>query len=203
LKPPGTAFNPKGQALIELVLILPLLLTFLSGAVLLLNYATVPLWLGELTNLHLRLPDIDDLYGKLEKSRESSIFPPYPTQQDLKKNTGSSNLSNFPGLLHRYYPGQIRKAEFILDLSRFIKGAFAPFGHLPGIHEPILIDLRMVPSRQFEEEYVKTRLRQIIFPGSVMETVTAKLGTLGVDLVHVNLDAIPEAMKPGDSESAK
>ena len=171
MKPPGTAFSTKGQALIEFVLILPLLLIFLSGAVLLLNYATVPLWLDELTNLHLRLPDIDDLYGKLEKSRGQSIFPPYPRQQDLKKSTGSSDLTNIPGLLRRYYPGKIRKAEFILDLSRIIKGAFAPFGNLPGLHEPILVDLHMVPSRQLEAGYVKTGLRQVLFPGSAMESV--------------------------------
>ena len=197
MKPLKTAFNRRGQALIELVLILPLLLVFLSGAVLLLNYATLPLWLDELTTLHLRLPEIDDLYNKLGMSREGSMVPPYPEQQDLTINTVSKNLLRAPLPLHRYYPGPTRKAEGSLNLSRFIKWGFAPFGHLPGVHDPILVDLRMTPFKEFKENSVKDQIRQILFPGSAMEVITGKLGALGVELVHINLDAVPEAKKFG------
>jgi len=197
LKPLKTALNRRGQALIELILVLPLFLVFLCATVNLLNYATFPIWLDELTALHVRLPHIDDLHSKLEKSREGSMIPPYPAPQDLKKSTTNKNLFRAPLPLHRYYPGQIIRTEISLNLSQFLTRAFLPFGHLPGVNGPIMHGLQMIPLKEFQEESVKDQIRQILFPGSVMEAISGKLDALGIGLVHLNLDAIPEEMNPG------
>ena len=200
MKPLQAEFNQRGQALVELVIILPVLITFLSGAALLLNYATTPLWLEELTALHLRLPESGQLYDKLQKCREGSMIPPYPAQRDLEINSISKNPQKVPLPLHRYYPGSIRKTEVLMDLSQFIKRAAAPFGYIPGVKDPILIDLRMIPLRELKEETVKDQIRRTIFPGSAMETIVGKLNALGLELVHLNLDAVPEMKKDGDRD---
>ncbi len=198
MKPLNTVLNRRGQALVELILVLPVFLVFLSATAVLLNYATLPIWLDELTTLYLRLPEIDDLHSKLKRTREGSMIPPYPAPQDLKKNTGEKNLFRVPLPLHRYYPGQTIRTEISLMLSQLLTRAFLPFGHLPGVNGPIRHALQMSPLKNFQKESIKDQMRQILFPGSVMEVIIGNLDALGIQPVHLNLDAIPEEKNPGD-----
>lgn len=190
--------KPGGQALIELVLVLPLLVAFLAGTVSLLTYAVIPLWMEELTNLDLRIPEIVDLPGILHENRKGSMVPPYPAPSDLEINTLSKTIVRFPYPLNQYFPGKLRKNEVSLDISTYIGTVIPFFGHLPGVREPVFTSLRMVPFDEIKEVTIRDRLRRVVFPGSAMEVITGKLETLGVKLVHINLDALPADRVDGD-----
>ncbi len=188
--------NQAGQALIEMLVILPAILLFLVCVIPMTAYGIFPTWLDErLALIHLlekreRIPDI------LFETHGHSLTPVYPDENDIKESSTNLKAGHISLPLPGVLQDRITRSELRTPLTRnglLSGGVMAPRSDTG---ETVTRSLSLLTSYRFEEpgisRHVKSRSLVGVLKGK--DTVFRKLG---IDLFHLNLDAVPAGIEGG------
>lgn len=180
----------RGQALIEFMVIIPVFLLLVAASWTMLAYQAFPVWMDEFLSLEMSVPDGTLVYRKLTGTHENSIIPPYPSEENFHWKIGVSNSINFPSPLSILYPGRFFKARTTVDPAQMVQKS-VPFSRLlPSDPTSLNRSLTFLSSPTYEDGDVKGMLDKIVSMAGNGAVIRA-LRRIGIDPVHLNLDALP------------
>ena len=186
----------RGQALVELAIILPILVLFMSAVTPLIVKNIASSWLDE--RLALRHFGKDDhmVQQVLARTHEADQLPPYFEKEGLEESIRSAPLEASIPLLPQNFPGKIYRIRTTAKLQE--KGWWnRSILHSPQEeHLRLSKTLSMVPASYTDESQVPGEVRRLTLLGLASGT-TSILDKAGLDLFHLNLDALPETAARG------
>jgi len=181
----------RGQAIIEFIVVIPVLLLLVAASWTLLAYQAFPVWMDEFLGLEMSIPNGTQVYRELTDAHENSMIPPYPSREDFHWKTDISNPIKFPPPLSTLYPGRFFRAQLVLDPARMIRESVPFSGLLPSDPTPSHRGLTYLSSPTYEDGDVKGMLEKIVLGGIRTGALIRALRHIGIDPVHLNLDALP------------
>lgn len=187
------AFNScrRGQALIEFIVVIPVLVLLMAASWTMLAYQAFPVWIDEFLSLGMSIPNSGQIYRELAGTHVNSMIPPYPSGDDFHWRTGISSPIKFPPPLSNAYPGKFFKAQITLDPARMVRESVPFSGLLPSDPAPSDRGLTYLASPTYEDGDVKGALEKIISGGVRTGALIRALRRIGIDPVHLNLNALP------------
>lgn len=184
-----TKLGQSGQSLIELIVVLPVFLLFLTIVYPLLSSGIVTPWLDEKLWLRQFLQEGKFLQSELEDIHEKNMIPLYFVQSDLEETTHQEKLGfSFP-LLTKSFPGLITNQK-VLAKHPEVHGII--LGEANRSCEKISRSLAILTSPIIAESDIPFRIRKLSVLGVFPRKIVA-LRNLNLEFFHLNLDALPEA----------
>jgi hypothetical protein len=178
-----------GQSLVELLVVLPVLLLIMATIFPLLTSGIVMPWLDERLWLRQNLREGETLQSELEEAHQKTLTPPYFRQQDLEETMVREKLGvSFP-LLGDSFPGLIVIRK-ILASHPEVKGP--ALAQAERSEEKITAALALLTLTAMAESEVPHRVKNMSVPGIFPWKIKA-MKNLGLELFHLDLDALPEA----------
>jgi len=188
----------KGQALVELAVILPILILFLATILPLMAKGVALPWLDErLTLRQLVHPTEDHIHHVLELTHDLDVLPAYFQQSNLEESTRRVSLVMTPPPLGRYFPGDMTRKQSIAALTenewwnRKILGD--PQERKPRVSR----DLTMLTANPFIESEIPDVVKRLTLAGAA----SGNMGILektGLNLFHLDLNALPQVGEGGE-----
>jgi len=191
----------RGQALVELAVILPVLVLFMAAVIPLIIKGVALPWLDERLSLRQLGQDDEQIHHLLQLTHNSDLLPPYFDKARLKESTRSTSMGMSIPLLSETFPG---------DMTRKLTKATLPehgwwnrklLGSPPERERQISRDLTMVKAQVLVEARVPDEVKRLTLIG-VLSGKTDILKIAGVNLFHLNLDALPETGETGEENEA-
>ena len=188
-----------GQALIELVIILPVLILLLSTTAPLVVRAIGSIWLDERLSIKLLGQDDDQIHRLLVRTHEKDRLPSYFQKNELEENSRITPLGVPIPLLNHLFPGKIHQESATVSLEK------TGWWKRPVLGDPredffrLSRALSILPTSNLDESRVPWEVKRLtllgLAPGNnrIMEMA-------GLDLFHLNLDALPETASQGDKK---
>jgi hypothetical protein len=180
----------RGQALVELAVILPVIVLFIAAVIpLLVRGAFLPL-LDERLALRQLSQDEAQVDHQLQITHSPDILPPYFEKTRLEENTQDTSMGMFIPLMSETFPGVMTRKNTIVTFSDDRWWNHALLGLPQERDQQISRNLTMVTSRQLVESRVQGEIKKFSFIGMT----TGKTGFLekaGFKLFHLNMDALP------------
>lgn len=186
----------RGQALIELVIILPILILLLSATAPLIVRAIGSIWLDERLALKLLGQDDDQAQRLLVWIHEKDRLPPYFQEDELDETSRITPLGVPMPLLNHRFPGKIQRNSATVSLEK------TGWWKRPVLGDPqedflrLSRALSMVPAPNLDESRVPWEVRKLTLLGLAPGN-NRILERAGLDLFHLNLDALPGAASQG------
>ncbi len=189
----GRAGRAPGQALVELVLVLPLFVALGVYLFALLTPALAPLFLRERLFLEVRGADGESCLAALAASHQEQLLPPYPRNDEWSSAVRESRPAELPLLLHRrVFPGITREVEGRLPLSPLLERTPLPgalddtTGDECGLKLLLVREIPLLPSQ------VRGEVEAMFLGGALKGSgLLGLLRKIGIDPVRVDLDALP------------
>jgi hypothetical protein len=188
--------NQAGQALIELVVIVPVILVIFMCAIPLTAYGIFPTWMDERLAL-IQLAEKKELAAAcLAKTHENSRIPTYPDDESIQESSRNLQttifLDSFPGRLSE----RMVRHELKMPLSRenLLPGSSMP--QWSDSTETLTRSLSMLAPHNIEEQAASQRVKEWSLMG-VMKGRDFTFRKLNIDLFHMDIDAVPSE-EPGE-----
>jgi hypothetical protein len=175
--------------LIELLVVIPVLLLFLSTIFPLLVSGIAINWLDERLWLRQFYPSRKILHLELEDAHGKNLIPLYFEQKDLEETTNLEKLSPLFPLFRNFFPGPIRIKEV---LANHLEGNALVFEKASRSDEKLSRNLAILASTLLTESDAPLRIKNL----TVVRIFPWKVGTLknhDFGFFHLNLDALPKA----------
>lgn len=186
-----------GQALVEMVIILPVLVLFMSVVVPLVVQGIASSWLDERLSLRHLGQDDARVHQLLERTHETDRLPPYFEKRGLEESAQRSPLGvsiPFPG---NFFPGEIYRVRATVNLTESEWWNPSILGDPPMDHHRLSRTLSMVQASSFHESSIPREVRRLTLLGLAPGKVKVLNGA-GSKLFHLNLDALPETDARGE-----
>jgi len=190
------AEKARGQALIELAVILPVLVLFMTVVLpLIVNGVALP-WLDERLTLRQLEQDDEQIHPLLQLTHETALLPPYFDKASLEESTRSASMGMSTPLLGVIFPGDMTRKMTTATLPK--KGWWNRelLGTQQERDRQISRNLTMVTAQVLFESQVPNEVKRLTLIG-VASGKTGILEKAGFNLFHLNLDALPEHSKGG------
>lgn len=185
-----------GQALVELVVILPVLILFMATVAPMLTIGTTVPWLDERLFLRQLGDDIAHIHSLLLTTHESELIPSYFETNHLEETTHDYSMEtpmNIPGLV---FPGALTRKTIIFTKpengwwdSMFLKNQGEK-------GRQIIRSLAIVAAPVIPESRVVEKVRRLSIGGALPVPIRI-LKKIGIKPFHLNLDALPRAESKG------
>ena len=189
----------KGQALVELTVVLPVLILFLSTLVPMIHLGKASLWLDERLALRqLGQPD-DSIHNVLLRTHDADQFPLYFAESDLEETGRLQDTKIFTPLPGATFPGHLRQVISAVDLSLEDGWNRQVLGEAPTHNLHIKRSLTLLQEESITEPDIPARVRKLM-PLGMASGVTRVLERWGFDLFHLNLEAMPHTDEKGGTE---
>jgi len=189
--------SQSGQALIEILLIMPIALMFLTAIGPILTQSLLHLWLGEITQLQLSLPMEDEIINTLQKNRNESRLPEYLDKEEIGTFSDKENIFPMIPPLDDFFPGQLITRTTTYEHTPMGIGQQGIFKDDSSKKLTLTSRMALVPPHTFEETDLPSIIRNVAFckiPGRYLNSIEK----MGLKTVHLNLDTLPAAQKPGE-----
>ncbi len=189
--------SQNGQALIEILLIIPIALMFLASIGPILTQSLLHLWLGEITQLQLSLPMEDEIINTLQKNRNESRLPEYLDKEEIGTFSDKENIFPMIPPLDDFFPGQLITRTTTFEHTPMGIGQQGIFKDDPNKKLTLTSRMALVPPHTFEETDLPSIIRNVAFckiPGRYLNSIER----MGLKTVHLNLDTLPTAQNPGE-----
>jgi hypothetical protein len=195
----GQTIKARGQALVELAVVLPVLVLFMAAVIpLIVKGAALP-WLDErLTLRHLSQND-EQVHRQLQLTHESDLLPPYFDNTRLEESTQNASMGMSLPLLGKTFPGNMTRKLTTVTLPEHGWWNREIFGSPQSSDRNISRDLTMVTARVPFESKVPDEVRRLTLIG-LASGKTNILEKAGFNLFHLNLDALPETAEGGETK---
>ena len=188
--------NQAGQALIELVVIVPVILVALICAIPLATYGIFPTWMDERLAL-MQLAEKKELAAAcLAKAHENSRIPIYPDDESIQESSRELQPGFFPDSLPGRLSERMVRHELQMPLQR---ESLLPVSIMSGWSdstEMFTRSLSMLAPHNIQEQGVSQQVKEWSLLG-LIKGKDAAFRKLGVDLFHINIDAVPSE-EPGE-----
>ena len=189
----------RGQALVELAVILPVLVLFMAAVIpLIVKGVTLP-WLDERLTLRQLSQDDEQVHRLLQLTHESDLLPPYFDNTSLEESTHSASMGLSIPLLGKTFPGNMTRKLTIATLPEHGWWNREIFGSTQGSDPKISRDLTMVAAQVPVESEVFDEVKRLTLVG-LATGKTNILEKTGFNLFHLNLDALPETAEGGETK---
>lgn len=188
--------NVQGQALVELMVLLPLLLLFMAAAVPIIVHGMAAPWLDERLALRHLAQDDEQIHRILLQTHEQDLLPPYFDRSSINETSQSASMGITLTALGITFPGEIIKkvTSTTIPDSGWLNWKF--------FDNPQVKNRRI--SRSFTVAYApfirESQVSEYVEQLSLMHVASemkSLLERIGIKLLHLNLDAIPEAPEKG------
>jgi hypothetical protein len=188
--------NSTGQALVELTVVLPLLLLYAAVlAPLLLNSMYVP-WLDERLALTQLKQNDDRIHDQLLFTHSSDRLPSYFEKSRIDESSRVSS-PDFPiPVLSEIFPGVMVSHSVTVTLPDGEWWNSKILGDPKERNVQISRNMSMLASTILNESTAFKAVKRLAFPGIVTDKA-AFLEKTGVDLFHLDLDALPQSGEGG------
>ncbi len=195
--------DENGQALIELVVIVPLLLIIVCLLIGLIAYSQLPIWMDELLAFTLISQQDLNHFEILKKLRESSMFPRYFDHEEIEIHRVSSINKSFPLPLHRIFQNNRSEITGNANWQKVISRTALPLLSLLKGAESHTSKMSFVSLMKLDEAQSKELIRGIFLSGLSGNQLMRLLGKLGFNIFHINFDTLPlttSAKEPSNHE---
>ncbi len=190
------AEKARGQALVELAVILPVLLLFMAAVMpLIVNGVALP-WLDERLTLRQLEQDDEQVHPLLQLTHEMDLLPLYFDKASLEESTRSTSMGVSIPLLGVIFPGDMTKKMTTATLPEHGWWNRELLGTQQERDRQISRSLTMVTAQVLVESQVPNEVKRLTLIG-VASGKTGLLEKAGLNLFHLNLDALPEHGKGG------
>ncbi|MDF1535002.1 MAG: hypothetical protein P1S46_00680 [bacterium] len=191
-----------GQALIELLVILPVFLLLFACVLPLTAYGIFPTWLDErlaLSQLTEKTELIPDILSEAHGSCRTPTYPDEETIEETSTSTPTGNISfSLPGVL----PDRMIRHELSMTLTRKDLLAGSVMASWSRTSETVTRSLSLLIPDRFEEQDVSRHVKSWSLVG-VLRGKDTVLKKLGINLFHLNLDAVPANDSGGKPDETK
>ena len=181
-----------GQALVEMLLVLPPILLLMAIILPLVAYSVLMPWLDERLWLSQFIEE-EIVHSELTHSHEKNLIPAYFKKDTITTHTDTEALGFFLPLLNQFFPGPITIKNLYANYPEI---KVTPFENPHFPHEKISRKLAMISTHLMSENEVPSRVRNLTLSG-VFHGKTGTLENFGLQLFHLNLDALPETDREG------
>jgi hypothetical protein len=179
-----------GQALIELVVVIPVILVIFMCAIPLAAYGIFPTWMDERLALSQLVAKKTEAVDYLPKAHSNSRVPTYPDDKSIQES--SKNLQT--GLFPDSFPGRLSERIVLHELQMHLsRKNLMPGSNLAGRSdstEKLTRNLSMLAPHNIEEQAVSEHVREWSLIG-IMKGSDSTFRRLGIDLFHMDINAIP------------
>jgi len=187
----------KGQALVELAVILPVLILFMAAVIPLIARGSALPWLDERLSLRQLGQDNDQVHPLLQHIHNLDLLPPYIDKTKLQESTRSASMGmSIPPLGH-IYPGDTIRKLTTATLSEYGWWNREILGRQQEQDCHISRGLAMLTALELAESRVPAEVKRLALIGIVSGKV-GFLKKIGFNLFHLDLDALPEPDKRGE-----
>lgn len=189
--------SQNGQALIEILLIIPIALMFLAAIGPILAQSLLQIWLGEITQLELSLPVEDEFFNTLQKNRNESRLPEYLDKEEMSTFSDEENIFPMIPPLDDFFPGRLITRTTTYEHTQMGIGQRSIFKDDPNKKLTLTSRMAWVPPYTFEENDLPSMIRNVAFckiPGRYLNSIER----MGLKTVHLNMNALPAAQNPGE-----
>jgi hypothetical protein len=191
----------QGQALVELAVILPVLVLFMVAVIPLIAEGVALPWLDERLALRQLGQDDEQTHRLLQLTHGPDMLPPYFDKTMLEESTLSTSMGMSVPLLGEIFPGEVTRKSTRGPLpdhgwwNRELSGS-APEGE-----RQISRGLTMVKAKVLAESRVLDEVKRLTLVGFASGR-TGILEMAGFNLLHIDLDALPETGEAGGENEA-
>jgi hypothetical protein len=186
----------RGQALVELAVILPVLVLFMAAVIPLIVRGVALPWLDERLTLRQLGQDDEQVHRLLLLTHNSDLLPPYFDKAMLEDSTRSASIGMSIPLLGNIFPGDMTMKLTTTDLPEYGWWNQELLGNSHERDRKISKDLTMVPAPFLIESRVPAEVKKLTLIG-VASGKTDILEKAGFKLFHLNFDALPETGERG------
>ena len=189
----------RGQALVELAVILPVLILFMAAVIPLIIKGVILPWLDERLTLRQLSHNEEQVHGLLQLTHDSDLLPPYFDETRLEESTRGVSMGIPIPLLEKTFPGYMTRKLTTATLSEHGWWKQEIFGNPQESNHEISRDLTMLTAQVPTESKVPDKVRKLTLLG-LAPGRTNILEKTGFNLFHLNLDALPETTKRGETK---
>ena len=190
------AEKARGQALVELAVILPVLVLFMVLVIPLIVKGVALPWLDERLALRQLGRDDEQVHRVLLLTHGSDLLPPYFDKTRLEEKTRNAPMGMSIPLLSNTFPGDMTRKQTTATLSEHGWWNLGLLGNPQERDRRISRGLTMVTAQVPIESRVPDEVRGLTLIG-VASGMTGILEKTGFDLFHLNLDALPQTGEAG------
>ena len=184
-------YGHPGQALVELMVLIPVLLFLVAAVMPMISKTKIIPWLDERLFLKHFLQESDETHSLLDHAHKRDILPSYFGEDDLEETTikvpgirsGNIGFVTFPGELIR------ERVAFTLQKESHWNRVILGEDQVEG--QKTHRSLTMVKTSALTEPQVLERVKQLTIFGSTTG-IFRGFEKLGLKLLHINLDALPD-----------
>ena len=181
----------KGQALLELLIVLPVMIYFMMAVIPLIVNGVSLSWMDERLALRQLNQDDEKIHNILTLAHAPDILPPYFDKTELKESTRIAQLGISIPILKETFPGDM--------IQKLAAATIHENGwwNLPLTDQAqeesfqISRDITMVKAAKIMEMEIPHMVKRLTLLG-LASSGTGSLERIGFGLFHLNLDALPE-----------
>lgn len=187
---PIQARKQTGQALVELVVVAPVILSLLICAIPLAGYGIFPTWIDERLALTHLASERDQSLAFLSSTHDDHRIPTYPDKYSIQESSHNIRPNYFQPAVPGILPDRIVRLELQMPLSReeLIFGNI--FKSWSVSAEMITRSLSLLVSQNIKEQDISGNVKIWSLVGAMKGKDTA-FRKLGIELFHIDLDSIP------------
>lgn len=183
--------NQNGQALIELVVIIPLLLVITCLLTGLIAYSQLPSWMDELLAFTLVSQQSINHFEILEKQRKSSMFPRYFNHEEIKLHRVPSKNNSFLLPFHRIFQNNRFEVTGSTNWQKVMSRTSLPLIQTLKGTENHTSKMSFVASMKLDETQSKKLIKSVFLSGLSGNQLMRLLGKLGFNIFHLNFNTLP------------
>jgi hypothetical protein len=191
LKNYGKTEQPGGQALIELLVVLPVFILFMVAVMPLIVRSVVLPWLDERITLRQLGQDNEQVHGVLLQTHSMDLLPPYFHENSLEEDSRNTPMGISIPLLGDIFPGFVERKSSSTTLPDHGWESPAILGVSQENDREVRRSLSLLEAESMTEEQIPRAVRKLTILGFPTGK-TDILGRSGLNLFHSNLDALPE-----------
>ncbi len=183
--------DQNGQALIELVVVIPLFFVITCLFMGLIAYSQLPIWMDELLAFTLISQQGVNHFEILEKRRESNMFPRYFNHEEIEIHGAPSKTTSFPFPVHRTFSNNRYEVTGNANWHKVISRTTLPLlKTLKGV-ESQASKMSFVSLMKLDEAQSKELIRGVFLSGLSGNQLMKLLRKLRLNIFHLNFDILP------------
>jgi hypothetical protein len=181
----------RGQALVELAVILPVLVLFITAVIPLIVRGVALPWLDERLTLRQLGQDDEQVHPLLQLTHDPDLLPPYFDKSRLEESTRSSSISMSIPLLGTIFPGDMTTKLTTATISEHGWWNRELLGNPQDRDRQISRSLTMIATPGLVDSSATDEVKRLTLVG-IASGRTRFLEKAGFNLFHLDLDALPE-----------
>jgi len=189
----------RGQALVELAVILSVIVLFMLAVIPIIAEGVALPWLDERLALRQLGQDDEQTHRLLQFTHDPDMLPPYFDITTLEESTRSTSMGITVPLLGGIFPGEVTRKNTRGPLPDHGWWNRELYGSAPEGEGQISRGLTMIKAKVLAESRVPDEVKRLTLVGFASGR-TGILEIAGFNLLHIDLDALPETGEAGGED---